>query len=100
VELRGFEPLTTRYRRPRAVTAPPLPRANTAEAAPLNPTLDRRCFPCPSRGQYVEGLADLDENRRVTRRGLVSARAHVDVERIQFDAPCAVGFASRSMIFI
>ena len=43
-ELRGFEPLTSaRSRRPRAVTAPPLPGAT--ESAPVDLTLDRRCFP-------------------------------------------------------
>ena len=31
---------------------PPLPRLNIAQGAPLDPVLDRCCFPCPTRGQY------------------------------------------------
>jgi hypothetical protein len=48
VELRGFEPLTSVVQAPARFTAPPLPRAGTAEGALLDPPpkLDRRCFTC------------------------------------------------------
>ena len=42
--------------------APPLPRLNIAQGALLDPVLDRCCFPCPTRGQYVESLAGLDQD--------------------------------------
>ena len=38
VELRGFEPLTSVVHSPARFTAPPLPRASTAEGALLDPS--------------------------------------------------------------
>jgi hypothetical protein len=41
----------------------------------------------------VPHLGGLDENRWVASRGLISARDHIDVERIQLDAATdATGF--------
>jgi hypothetical protein len=60
VELRGFEPLTSAVEARGG--APPLPRFNIAQGAPLDPVLDGCCFPCPTRGQYIERLAGLDQD--------------------------------------
>ena len=51
VELRGFEPPTSEVEGPCVVTTPPLPRADTAEGAPLDPALDRRCCACSAQRQ-------------------------------------------------
>ena len=80
------EPLTSAMQHPRAVTAPSLPRLNTAEAAPLDPALDRRCFTCSAQRQRLKGLARLDENRQVACRGLVSTHDYIDIERVELDA--------------
>ena len=45
VELRGFKPLTSTAQAPVRGDGVAASRANTAEGAPLDPTLDRRCFP-------------------------------------------------------
>jgi hypothetical protein len=71
----------------RASTPAPLPRPHTAEGVPLDPALDRRCFTCPTRGQYIERLLGLDEDRSFTGSDLVAAKDHVDVEWTQLDAP-------------
>ena len=44
-ELRGFKPLTSTAQAPVRGDGAAASRANTAEGAPLDPTLDRRCFP-------------------------------------------------------
>jgi hypothetical protein len=63
VELRGFEPLTSAVQTSAPFTAPLLPVLKIlVPKAPLDPALERRCFPRPTRGQRLEGLAGLDEN--------------------------------------
>ena len=69
-ELKGFEALTSAEQAPaRCDGAAAFSRA-IRRGARLDPTLGRRCFSCPPRGQCVERLAGLDENRRVACRGL------------------------------
>jgi hypothetical protein len=85
VELRGFEPRIFAAHGIRALNAPRFPKVLQGlppNAAPLDRTLAGCCFACPARAQHLEGLAGLDENRCVARRGLVSAHDHIDIERV------------------
>jgi hypothetical protein len=73
------------------VAAPYRPRFQTSgqplnREVELNLGLDSHLFQRQTRGQKVEGLAGLDENRWVTRRGLVTSDDHIDIERVEFDA--------------
>jgi hypothetical protein len=62
---------------------------------PGGSSLDRRCFPSPTSAQRREGFSRLDKNRLVARGGLIPARNHVHLERVELDpatdAASAVG---------
>ncbi len=89
VELRGFEPLTSSIAAPARLMAQPLP---VVRGLILLPKARRWMSPgpallqSPTRAQSLESLSGLDESRRVARRGLIPARDHIHIKRVDLNA--------------